>query len=933
VDFRLLGALEVESAGRDLTPARWKQKLLLAALVLRANEVVATDELIEILWGSAPPASAPKALHGHVSALRKLLGAKTIVTRRPGYLLSVEAGSVDAERFEVMVDAAREENDPARRRDQLGAALALFRGEPLVDFRYEPFAGVEAARLEAVRLNAIEQRIEAELELGGHHEVLAELERLVAEHPHEERLSAALMLALYRAGRQAQALEVFAEGRRRLVDELGLEPGPALLELERQILNHDPALLAAPREEAAVGRERTNLPPQATELIGRERDLAELRRLLREGGRLWTLTGPAGAGKTRLAVAAAAGLRERFPGGTFFVPLAPVADSALVPAAIADAVGADRAQDGGSFETLESSLAGKSLLLVLDNFEHLLTAAPGVSRLVAAVRDLAVLVTSREPLHVEGERVYPVPPLALPGRDELDDVADSPAVKLFVERAQALRPEFELSGANAAAVAGICRRLDGLPLAIELAAARLPLFPPAALLGRLDERLKLLTSGGRDQPERHQTLRAAIDWSHRLLSDSQRTLLARLSVFAGGWTLAAAEVVCVHDGDLIDGLGSLVDKNLVRLERADDEPRFTMLETIREYAAERLAAGPDADAVRRRHADFLTKLAREARGLARGPDEQRALDRVTAELDNVRAALRWTIDRGERARGLALAEALEPFWYRRTLWREGLSWLEQLLALPGEVPPDVRAGSLLTAGRLALELGDHERARPWYDEAERLARELGDEERLAWALHGLGHGAWRDGDLDRARALLTESAERFAALGQHGPAGGRYTYLAALEQEAGDSGRARELLERSIEAYDRAGDRAGVAGSTAGLGDLELAAGRAPEALARYSTALPVHAEQGEPYTTAACLGAIAAAAATLGRHADASRLWGAVERLEHEGGFILPEFDRAFYLRLLGEPDAEEAAAGRTLPTAAAVALAESLSAAFSMH
>src|SRR6266511_5404987 len=480
-EFRLLGPFEVESDGRDLTPSRPKRRALLAALLLRANEVVSTDDLIEIVWADSPPPSSQVALQGHVSALRKALGADVI----------------------------------------------------------------------------------------------------------EARPRAALMLALYRSGRQAQALEVYAEGRRRLVDELGIDPGPALQQLERQILNQDEALdVPAP----GALRPPTNLPVPATPLIGREAELDQIRLRL-ESTRLLTLTGTGGSGKTRLAIAAAAELGERFPGGAVFVELAALADAELVLPTITQTLGIRESGARTPVEALVDALADTApLLVVLDNCEHVLGAAPVLSRVLAAAPSMTVLATSREPLHVAGERAYPVSPLR---SDE--------AVTLFVERAQAARPDFELTETNEPSVAEICRRLDGLPLAIELAAARIVLFPPAALLARLDQRLALLTGAGRDRPERHQTLRAAIDWSHELLPESRRALFARLSVFAGGWTLEAAEAVCDGDLDVIDGLASLLDKGLVRYVGTDEEPRFAMLETIREYSLERLDERGDGPSTRRRH--------------------------------------------------------------------------------------------------------------------------------------------------------------------------------------------------------------------------------------------------------------------------------------------------------------------------------------------
>src|SRR6266540_1124295 len=510
-EFRLLGPFEVESDGRDLTPSRPKRRALLAALLLRANEVVSTDDLIEIVWADSPPPSAQVALQGHVSALRKALGADVIETRPPGYVLRADPAAIDARRFELLLEAARSERGPTRRAELLRGALVLFRGEPLADFRYEPFAREEAARLEQLRLHALEERIEAELELGRHVQLLPELEQLVAENPFEERPRAALMLALYRSGRQAQALEVYAEGRRRLVDELGIDPGPALQQLERQILNQDEALdVPAP----GALRPPTNLPMPATPLIGREAELDQSRLRL-ERTRLLTLTGTGGSGKTRLAIAAAAELGERFPGGAVFVELTALADAELVLPTIAQTLGIRESGARTPAEALVEALADTApLLVVLDNCEHVLGAAPVLSRVLAAAPSMTVLATSREPLHVAGERAYPVSPL------RSDD-----AVRLFVERAQAARPDFELTETNEPSLAEICRRLDGLPLAIELAAARIVLFPPAATAPSATRRCAPRSTGA-TSCSRSRAGRCSRDWpSSRAAGRSKRQRL------------------------------------------------------------------------------------------------------------------------------------------------------------------------------------------------------------------------------------------------------------------------------------------------------------------------------------------------------------------------------------------------------------------------
>jgi predicted ATPase/DNA-binding SARP family transcriptional activator len=827
VDFRLLGPLEVESDGRDLTPARHKQRLLLAALLVRSNEVVSADELIEVVWSSSPPATAAKALHGHISALRKAIGAGAIETRPPGYVLHVEYGGIDTQRFEGLIEAAGNERDPARRRELLSAALSLFRGEPLADFRDEPIARDEANRLEGLRVNALADRLEAELELGRHVGAIPELEQMVAENPYEERLRALLMLALYRAGRQTQALDVYTDGRSRFVAELGIEPGPELHKLERQILNQDPAL----ELPARAGPRRQTLPRPLTDLIGRAHELEAIAALL-EDHLLVTLAGPAGAGKTRLALAAAAE-SNRFPGGSLLASLAPVSDPQLVLPTIAEALGIREGAGGSLFDAVVDALLGaEPTIVVLDNCEHLLDGLPVVAELIAAARSLTILATSREPLHLAGERVFVVPPLS--GDD---------AVRLFVERASAVKPDFQLSQANEVAVRELCRRLDDLPLTIELAAARIPLFTVQGLLERLDQRFSLLTAGPRDLPRRQQTLRAAIDWSHDLLPDEQRTLLARLSLFGGGWTLEAAETVC-DDLDVVDGIASLVDKSLVQLAHSDQDPRFTMLETIRGYAQEQLAARPDAEQedVRDNHLLWATGLAERAAPQLRGDDQRVWLERLHVELDNFRAAFDWSIAREDAELALRLVAALLEFWLVRADWREGLRWVERALALPEGSDLPVRTTALRAGAELADALSDYDSARVYYEHSLALARRLEDRRGVAEALFGLAFEAERVGDYKEARRLTQESVDIMRELGDEPSLARSLGGLAWLEN---DFRRARVLWTETLDIRRRLANSENVAWTLIQIGFCAQCEGDYPAARSAYEESLTIAEELG----------------------------------------------------------------------------------------
>ena len=650
---------------------------------------------------------------------------------------------------------------------------------------------------------------------------------------------------------------------------------------------------------AAEPPANSNLPAIGTPLVGRDREIDELLALVHADGGPVTLTGAGGSGKTRLAIEVAARLVDNFRDGVYLVDLSALRDPALVPAAIADVLAA------GDVSELERRLQGRRVLLVLDNFEHLLEAAPGVAALGAALPELVILATSRVPLGVPGERRHRVEPLTL------DD-----AVTLFVQRARDVNPRF----GPGAAVRRICERLDRLPLALELAAARARGTTAARLADRLEERLGVL-AGPHDAPARQRTLTAAIAWSHDLLDEPQQALLARLAVFAGGWTAESAERVCGADpGDVT----ALVEASLVRVQGE----RFAMLETVREFAHERLVDGGELAAVRRRHAQHMLELASHARTFARGPREREWLDRLAIEAGNLRAALSFAIEAGDAALGVTLAEALEPFWIRDMRQREAVRWLSPLLRLAGDVDPAVRAGALTLAGRSAIEAGEPRRAEPWLRAGLELARQSGDELRTAWALHGLGHLRAEEGRTAVARALIEESMELFLRLGEHAPAGGRMTFLAYYAARDGDLPQAERLLERAAEQFRLAGDAAGVHGCIASLGDLAIERGDARAALAHYREAQPSVLRDGSVLDLEYAFAGIAAVAALAGRPETAARLWGVVERLDENAERKMDHDDRVRFERTLGALDETELRRGRALGDEHAIELLQAVSA-----
>jgi predicted ATPase/class 3 adenylate cyclase len=641
----------------------------------------------------------------------------------------------------------------------------------------------------------------------------------------------------------------------------------------------------------------TNLPPQRTSFVGRDREMAEVADLLSKS-RLVTLTGPGGTGKTRLAIEVASDQLDRFPDGVFFADLSPIVDPALVPPVIAQALVVREDPGREMLDTFADHLRDRHVLLVLDNFEQVAISATLVARLLDAAPKLTVLVTSRIPLHLSGEHEYAVPPLALPDLEHLPDretLMSCEAVALLVERASAVRAGFQLGAQDASAVAQIAARLDGLPLAIELAAGRLKLLTPQALLARLVERLPLLTGGARDLPERQRTLRGTIEWSHDLLSADERRLFARLSAFAGGWTLESAEAVCGPGlgVDVLEGLGALVDASLVRhLELGDGEPRFTMLETIREYATDQLRQSGEEPELRRRHAEHFRDLAERydpgfffrigGAGKEQG-DRSLHLDR---ENDNVRAALGWAADGGDVVTGLRTAAALSWYWQHRGHFADGRGLLERLLSVrDGTIPPAVRVRALLPMGDIAFMQGDRTSAQRTYQEAVDTARAIGDPPLLAWALLDLADIPTWEEDYDGAEAMLMESLATAEEGGDRIVASEVRAVLGRLAYFRGDFAAAGELYQEAIAAQGELGADRFLAINVGRLADVEVQMGELDSAEGHYRESLAKVAEAGNVVITAVMLVYLAWVAGRRSAHGRAARLLGAVKRIQDEIG------------------------------------------------
>ena len=1051
LEYRVLGPLEVLAEGRPLSLGTTKQRALLGILLLGANQVFSTERLVELLWGDDAPETAPNVLQVYISQLRKALepnGApfRVLVSRPPGYLLQVAPDELDATRFQGLLEKAAGAG-PAEAGVILREALSLWRGTPLADFADAPFVRSEAARLNEMRLRALEDRIQVDLELGHHRVLVGELEGIVAEHPLRESFCGQLMLALYRSGRQAEASAIFQQTRERLVDELGMEPGHDLQKLLKQILNQDPGLELEPRgmrtrpsrrpdlprgtltflmtdiegstkvwdalpalakpalvrhdqiiqehvaknqgqivesgregdsvlavftqardavacacdvqrslqhegwppgikmrvriavhtgeaelrsshyvgaplyrcarmmavahggqvlvskatEELVVdgltggislrdlGLHRLrdlsrpehvyqllhpdleadfpaletlgqahNLPAQLTSFVGRQRELEEIK-LAIAANRLVTLTGPGGCGKTRLAIHAAAEVAHDYPDGVCFVDLSLIADESLVATGVAVALTLHEESGQTLATTITEHLAHRKMLLVVDNCEHVLDGcAVLVGQTLAAAPGLRVLATSQEPLNIPGEVRLAVPSLGLPADDQVADLGalrESEAGQLFAERAKFAKPGFALDERTGPPVIQICRRLDGIPLAIELAAAQIAVLTPRDIAARLDDRFRLLGTGKRIVAQRQRTLLAAVSWSHGLLSESQKILFRRLSVFSGGFDLEAAEAMA-FDGsveivDVVGLLTGLVEKSLVTAgEDGTGRTRYRLLETLREFGRARLREAGEESIALATHLDHYLEVGRRAEPHLLGhADQSEWLTGLDQDLAEVRAALAWGF-KADPMRAAELATLLGWYWWFRGYVAEGLDWMETVIAMPS-MKPAIRGAALAFAGRMASRQGAHRLAASRFLAAASVFRELDNLSAVAFVLFDLGTVARATGRFVRSRILLDASLALWQRLGDDRMAVYALQELGVLAMVTGDAGRGEDLIHQAIEQMRASGERWGLALNLANLAELRIRRGDTTGARALLAESLEITERLVDPVVAA----------------------------------------------------------------------------------
>ena len=900
LQIQLLGRFRVQVGPRRIPEAAWRPKAarLVKLLALAPGHRLHREQVMEVLWPEFEPQAAFNNLHRTLHAARHILEpdlppgtpSTYLHLRAQGLALFASVGVlwIDVEAFEIAAGVARHARDPATYR----AALELYTGELLPEDRYEDWAACRREELRERYLMLLLNLMQAHEERGEVPAAIQALELVVATEPTHESAHTNLIRLLALSGRRQKALRQYERLRDVLAHEVGAEPATASQCLYRDILagRFPPAAASAIRapndhEQPAclpsAGRRSQNLPTMLTTFIGRKQEIADVKRLLGIT-RLVTLTGAGGVGKTRLALQVATDLVEAGKDDVCVVDLAALADPRLVPPTVAVALGI-RDQPGQPLvETLVDALQSSAVLLVLDNCEHVLESCANLAEILlqACVR-LRLLVTSRAPLDIAGETVWRVPSLAVPDPPEtLPDgmLVQYDAVRLFLERAQAVRPGFELTPANALTVAGLCRRLDGIPLALELAAGRLKVLPVQELAMRLDDVLGLLVGSRRTAPSRHRTLRATLDWSHALLSEPERTLFRRLSAFANGWTLAAAEAVAaggsIQSQQVLDLLAQVVDKSLVLAEEHDGRARFRLLEPVRQYALQQLREAGEETPIGGRLLAWSLALAEEAESGLTGPEQALWLQRLETEHANLRAALGWALDQRDAEAALRLGGALGRFWEERGYLSEGLHWLEEALAQGQKVPATTRARAKAVAGRLAWLQGDYARAQVFVEESLALYREQGEMCGIAETLDQLGVLACSQRQYARAVVLHEESLSLCRRLGDRQGMARVLTHLGQVASDRGDFTSAAVLHTESMVLLRALGDKARLADALNNLGDVAYDQGDYVGSASLHAESLALAQELGDTRGIALALNNLGRAARQQGDYRRAAVLF-----------------------------------------------------------
>jgi predicted ATPase/DNA-binding SARP family transcriptional activator len=912
LSLALLGSFEVTLDGHSVTTLESvKVRALLAYLAVEVGRSHTRAFLAELLWPDLPAATALTYLRHVLAKLKEAIPDSAsssppflLITRDTIALNPAGDYQLDILSFTALLEscATHPHRHPETCRScarRHVAAVALYRGDFLDHFllgdsaAFEEWAALKRERLCQQMLDALACLTTFYERRGAFQDAQRTAWRRGELDPWGDEAAQQLMRVLWLSGQRSAALAHYARYRRILHQELGVEPSAETTALYERIYN---AETSTPSNEFPSPPSH-NLPAQTTRLIGREAELAQLTDLLQQPAyRLITLSGAGGIGKTRLALQVASELLNDFADGVCFVALASVTEPALVLSLIAQALGVQESSAQPLLKSLIAHLRGRQLLLVLDNFEHVSAAAPFIADLLSAASQLTVLVTSRDVLCLYGEYEFPVPSLTFPDARHLlapPALNQYEAVRLFVERGQAVHPDFAVTDETASAIAEICQRLDGLPLAIELAAARIRLLSPQAILQRLDSPLTLLTGGRRDLPARHQTLRATIDWSYNLLPAGEQRLLARLAVFLGGWTLEIAEAICAAGTALsittLDGMEALVAKSLVRRQlartQATSTPRFGMLEAIREYALERLEASGEADAVRCRHLLFFRNLAEAAEPQLHSAEQVRWLIHLEDEHPNMRAALAWAIEQEMYDDGLRLATAIMRFWHLRGHDREGYQWMQRFLAAPQAITPATRARALPTAAFFAMLPSDLEQAKAWAREGISTSREISDLRSLVYALVMLG---WSERDVEQRVALMDEALIEARKLGN--------TWWLAMAlwfksdiYTGRDDKQAQALMEASLPLFRRVGDGWSIGWNLAELGHVVYRQGQYERAALLFEESLAQLTTIGHSSGIAIALHGLGMAAYDRGEYPRAAALLGdALARFREAGHWYM---------------------------------------------